>query len=223
MISGTVVSGTVGQWRWETRKERAMKTFLMILWTALLPFLTVQRTQAAMLIYMPVVTNQPVTQRADPNATFQLDHVRLWSAEENGGAMGAPIRCGAQHKVQVHVFDVHGDSNPQSRLDGVIVRAVYLEQGHVITAFYTTGMLGREAGVVEVSVAGLTEISIFTDANGRPASSHLATVTTAPAAIPLPQLVQAGFCQDDESCRYFVNAETCSGQFSWNVVFKRSY
>jgi hypothetical protein len=200
-----------------------MKTLWMILWVALLPFLTVQRAQAAMLIYMPVVTNQPATQPADPNATFQLDHVRLWSAEENGGVMGAPMRCGKQHKVQVHVFDVQGDSGPQSRLDGVIVRAVYQEQDYVVSEFYATGQAGMDAGVVELTVAGLTEISIFTDANGRPASSHLARVTTMPAAIPLPQLVQAGFCQDDESCRQFVNAETCNGQFSWNVVFKRSY
>jgi hypothetical protein len=212
-----------------------MRTVLMALIAGLLFFNFETIALAANVVYMPVVLRQvsvaaPVRQphlymapRSDTgnrNATFQLDHVRLWSP---GEGKRTPDTCSARHKLHVHVFDALGDSGADSRLNGVIVQVVHWENGQRIEEFRPTGLSGQGRGVAEFELRQFGEVRVFTDSNGAVASSHSTTVATLTEAIAFDQLIVAGYCTDYAGCWNLVNAGTCHGQFSWNVVFKRSY
>jgi hypothetical protein len=167
-------------------------------------------------LYLPVALHKTAS-----NAIYQIDHLRLWHISENYPS--GENMCGYQPKLQVHVFDQHGDSGGGSRLNGVIVQAIWLKNGQRSEEFRATGLPGFDAGVAEFALAEQAEVRIFTDVDGRLVASQTAFVTTQPKHISSERLIASGYCQDEASCQSFVEANQCAGQFSWNVVFKRSY
>lgn len=189
----------------------------------LLTTLSMTTAKSATVVYLPMITNQGTPIVPDPNATFRLDNLRLWHIEESHGKSTSPFTCGDMHKVQVHIFDVRGDQGELTRLNGVIVKIVHWENGQRVEEWRSTGFPNMDPGVVEFELKQVAEVSIWTDADGHLVSSHTATVTSVPNAIPVAQLIQSGYCQDPTGCQAFVSANQCAGAFSWNVVFKRSY
>jgi hypothetical protein len=175
---------------------------------------------AQQIIYLPVIAQNGLQEATQEEADFQIDHIRLWSAAENGSTLDA---CGQQHKVQIHVFDRHGDSGRQARLNGVIVQVIQYDNGRQIEEFQATGLPGSEYGVVEFELKQFADVRIFADVDGHRVSSQTARITTMPQAIPAHHLIAAGYCQDDTSCQSIRQANQCAGRFSWNVVFKRRY
>lgn len=188
---------------------------LTVLWSSL--FYTPARAEQ---IYLPVVTQYTLVEATQEDADFQIDHIRLWSAAENGAALDT---CGQQHKVQIHVFDQHGDSGRQARLNGVIVQVIQYENNREVETFRATGLPGSDYGVVEFELKQFAVVRIFADVDGHLVSSQTARITTLLPALPIQHLIAAGYCQDAISCQTVIRESQCTGHFSWNVVFKRRY
>lgn len=194
-----------------------MKTFTLVSLAWIWLILSSSAAQAATL-FLPITLQQTPS-----DATFQIDHLRLWHLSENNAAASQENFCGRQHKIQVHVFDQQGDSGGHSRLNGVIVQVIQVKNGQRIEEFRATGLPGFDRGVAEFELYEQAEVRIFTDVNGQQTASQAAFVTTLPKHITADRLIASGYCQDDARCQAFVNANQCAGQFSWNVVFKRNY
>lgn len=205
------------------------------LWAVMLVFIgfVLTPTQSARaeekIIYLPLIgheTDPPLDQQ------FTVEWVRLWSVWENGGR-SQPLTCGNRGGIlQVDVFDLQGEGSQRSgtingRLNDVTVAVTHdAADGsrRVITA--TTGSENFDDGVALFALADTdtrTTVQIRTEIDGELVASPPITVTTATAAIPTAMLLDAGYCTDDTTCRALIEAEQCSGTFSWGVVFKRMF
>lgn len=157
----------------------------------------------------------PAANQSGPagNTTFVVTRRRLWNAWENGGSMDGPsVHCGQGRNLMVNVLDEQGN-----RINGVAVQAEYgAKEIHV------TGAQGKGDGVVEFVLGSGQDIKVIRDADGTPVNSEVARgLSTDPRGIDWDSLRSAGYCQDDESCRTFVNNLSCIGHFSWTVTFER--
>lgn len=147
------------------------------------------------------------------NSTFVVVERRLWNPWENGGSTDGPsVHCGQGRNLVVNVLDEFG-----GRLNNVAVQAEYgAKEIHV------TGAQGKGDGVVEFVLGGGQDIRVIRDADGSPVEGEYARgLSTDPRGIDQSSLQQAGYCQDDESCRTFANNLSCIGHFSWTVTFQR--
>jgi hypothetical protein len=110
------------------------------------------------------------------------------------------------------VLDANG-----SRLNGVAVQVQYGAR-----ELEVTGAQGKGDGVAEFVLGGGQDVRAVRDKNGAPATSDMATgLSTNAANIAHADLIAAGYCQDEESCRHFAENNGCLGHFSWNVTFQR--
>jgi hypothetical protein len=203
-----------------------MKTLIIIAFTCLSILFSTISAKASVLIYLPMVANSGGVRviQAATTSDFTVDSMRLWEITENGGAQTTPLQCGEKHKLQVHVFDVNGDHGEQSRLTGVIVHVIQFDkQGNRTEEEHATGLPGMDPGVGEFELKQQAQVSLRYDVNGHSVTSAIAVVSNVPAEIPLAQLIASGYCTDNASCQTFINANRCSGAFSWNIVFKRNF
>jgi len=147
------------------------------------------------------------------NTTFVLTRRRLWNPWENGGSMDGPsVHCGQGRNLTVNVLDENGN-----RLNGVAVQAQYGAK-----EIYVSGSQGKGDGVVEFVLGSGQDVKVVRDADGSPATSDVAVgLATDPRGIDQESLLSAGYCQNNESCRTFVNNLSCIGHFSWTVTFER--
>ncbi|MEZ4622471.1 MAG: SH3 domain-containing protein [Caldilineaceae bacterium] len=147
------------------------------------------------------------------NTTFVLTRRRLWNPWENGGSMDGPsVHCGQGRNLTVNVLDENGN-----RLNGVAVQAQYGAK-----EIYVSGSQGKGDGVVEFVLGSGQDVKVVRDADGSPVTSEVAVgLATDPRGIDQESLLSAGYCQDNESCRTFVNNLSCIGHFSWTVTFER--
>jgi len=164
-------------------------------------------------VYLPTIMKAS----GEAAQQFQLQHKRLWSAQENGAQPG--YTCGGGQTVRVFVYNINGEYAPGAQLPGVTITATHFRAGH------TTSETRRSdaAGMVEFEVYDYAFLAIVADADGTPVTSDAAQVTTLPQAIESLQLIEAGYCSDEAGCQRFRDARTCLGHFSWDVVFKRGY
>ncbi len=144
---------------------------------------------------------------------FVLVQRRLWDVRENGGWLDGPsVHCGEGRELHVDVLDANG-----SRLNGVAVQVQYGAR-----EIEVTGAQGKGDGVAEFVLGGGQDVRVVRDKNGAPATSDMATgLSTNAANIAHADLIAAGYCQDEESCRHFAENNGCLGHFSWNVTFQR--
>lgn len=169
----------------------------------------------------PVVAeNSPVATAVAPSAptsnsttTFVVTQRRLWNPWENGGSTDGPsVHCGQGRNLIVNVLDESGN-----RLNGVAVQAEYGAK-----EIWVTGAQGKGDGIVEFVLGNGQDVKVIRDADGSPVSSEAATgLSTDPRGIDQTSLISAGYCQDDDSCRTYVNNLSCIGHYSWTVTFAR--
>ncbi len=172
-------------------------------------------------IATPVVAENTAAATAiAPNAptssgttTFVVTRRRLWNPWENGGSTDGPsVHCGQGRNLIVNVLDESGN-----RLNGVAVQAEYGAK-----EIWVTGAQGKGDGIVEFVLGSGQDVKVIRDANGSPVNSEAATgLSTDPRGIDQESLINAGYCQDDDSCRTFVNNLSCIGHYSWTVTFER--
>ena len=169
----------------------------------------------------PVVAeNTPAATTVAPSAptssgttTFVVTRRRLWNPWENGGSTDGPsVHCGQGRNLTVNVLDENGN-----RLNGVAVQAEYGAK-----EIWVTGAQGKGDGVVEFVLGSGQDVKVIRDADGTPVNSETATgLSTDPRGIDQESLISAGYCQDDDSCRTYVNNLSCIGHYSWTVTFER--
>jgi len=203
-----------------------MKTLFIALFICLSVLFSTVSAKAANTVYLPFAALAATVQIVAANETpdFTADSIRLWHVSENGGSAAPALQCGNQHKLQIHVFGVAGDQGEQSRLNDIGVNVVrYDAQGARTEEVFYTDQHGVNNGVVEIEFVRTAEIRIISDADGHIVNSQVARVTNLAYAIPTDRLIESGYCTDETSCQALINANTCNGNFSWNVVFKRSY
>lgn len=157
----------------------------------------------------PTATAAPAT----GTTTFVVTRRRLWNPWENGGSTDGPsVHCGQGRNLTVNVLDENGN-----RLNGVAVQAEYGAK-----EIYVTGAQGKGDGIVEFVLGSGQDVQVIRDADGAPVNSEVARgLSTDPRGIDQESLISAGYCQDGESCRTFVNNLSCIGHFSWTVTFER--
>lgn len=138
---------------------------------------------------------------------FALTLRRMWTKEENGG-------CGGQHLLRITVLDANG-----APLNGIALRGIYTGETLV------TGDQGKGDGRIEYDLYGTGEgFRVVRNNDGREATSDAAEgFTTKSLDIPVPTLIEAGYCEDDTTCQVFYNSYGCTGHHSWEAVFKRNY
>ena len=181
-----------------------------------LPYIMNQRKDEPKLehrVFLPLITN-------GQQVAFRIDHMRLWSASENGAYSGMP--CGNRNRLQIHVFSQYGDTGSGSRLNHVKVEVLYTIQGRRVAMTALTGENGMDPGKAEFPLSQDAQVWISADVDGRTVKSDTAFVTTNPLSIKPDYLIRSGFCKDEADCQEFVASNKCDGNFSWNVVFKRS-
>jgi hypothetical protein len=174
---------------------------------------------AAWLVDTPVAS-RPATAPASapaPSASqpvFRVVEQRLWNVEENGGWLDGPsVHCGAGRELLVNVLDAAG-----RRINGVAVQALFGARETVVT-----GAQGKGDGVAKFVLGGGQEVMVVRDAGGLAVTSETATnMSTNPQNIPTGQLINARYCQDEETCRQFAEGNGCLGHFSWTVTFQRA-
>lgn len=154
----------------------------------------------------PTATPAPAGNPSD-QPHFAMTVHRMWSKEENGG-------CAGQHLLRIIVLDANG-----APLDGVLLRGIYTGME------LTTGAQGKGPGRVEFDLYGTGEGFVVARNNdGRDASSDRAEgFTTKSLDIPVPTLIEGGYCTSEADCQVFYNSYGCTGHHSWEAVFKRNY
>jgi uncharacterized protein YraI len=138
---------------------------------------------------------------------FSLAAHRLWSKDENGG-------CAGQHLLRITVLDANG-----APLNGIVLQGIYTG------ATLVTGDQGKGDGRVEYDLYGTGEgFQVVRNNDGREVVSDKAEgFTTKSLDIPVPQLIEAGYCDDDTTCQVFYNSYGCTGHHSWEATFKRNF
>lgn len=164
-------------------------------------------------VYLPTIMKAP----GEVAQQFQLQHKRLWSAQENGAQPG--YTCGDGQKVRVFVYNIKGEYALGAELPGVTVSATHFRAGHTTSETCRTDA----AGMVLFELHDYDFLAVVADADGTHVTSDAAQITTLPQAIESQQLIDAGYCTNEAGCRIFRDARTCLGHFSWDVVFKRGY
>lgn len=152
---------------------------------------------------------------ATSGKTFTLIERRLWGVQENGGFLaGESVNCGDKRELWVEVVDAAG--NP---INGVTVHGIYTKVDVV------TGSQGKGDGRAEYVLGDGEDIRILRDVDGSDASSDTAVgMVTEPHLIDFPNLIQAGYCSDDATCKKnVVDPYACGGHYSWTVKFQRNY
>lgn len=145
---------------------------------------------------------------------FVVKGVRLWGVQENGGYFDGPsLHCGEKQVLRVIVNDVNGQP-----LNGVT--AVAWNQD--LTEEHITGEKG--SGTAEWVMSMEFNVRVARDVDGREVTNdtnpHL---SKKPSDIPTEQLIQAGYCTDAASCNDLIATNACSGHYSWDVTFQRTY
>lgn len=160
---------------------------------------------------VPTATATPAVSGND----FVLIEKRLWSPIETGGALDGPsVHCGHARQLVVTVLGAAGN-----RLNGVAVQAHFGAQEIIVT-----GAQGKGDGVAEFVLGGGQDVKVIRDADGRSVSSDWAAdLATHADNIPYATLQRAQYCQDEASCKHFVESNSCYGHFSWSVTFQRRY
>ncbi|MFN8444963.1 MAG: SH3 domain-containing protein [Caldilineaceae bacterium] len=157
-------------------------------------------------------TPQPATTDAP---SFRVIEKRLWEVYENGGWLnGESVICGEKRQLVVTVVDPNG-----VRINGVAVQVQYGAK-----EIFVTGSQGKGDGNAEFVLGSGQDVAVLRDADGREASSEVATgLVTRPDVIPFPDLIAAHYCTDQTSCESFVSNRGCYGHYSWTVTFQRNY
>jgi uncharacterized protein YraI len=149
------------------------------------------------------------TPAPDPNAApyFTLASRRLWGKAENDGCVG-------KHLLRIHVIDASG-----VRLNGVRLKGIYTGIELV------TGDQGKGDGIIEFDLHGSGEgFKVIRNNDGREANSDPAEgFTTRSVDIPVPMLIETGYCTNQEDCQIFYNSWGCQGHHSWEATFQRNY
>ncbi len=146
---------------------------------------------------------------ADPGAAPHFTKImsRMWSKQENGD-------CQGQHLLRITVLDANG-----APLNGITLQGIYTGMTLV------TGDQGKGDGRIEFDLYGTGEgFVVVRNNDGREATSDRAEgFTTKSLDIPVPVLIEGGYCSDDTTCQVFYNSYGCTGHHSWEAVFKRNY
>ncbi len=170
-----------------------------------------QATPAPQATDAPTAAPTPVPNGND----FVMIQKHLWDVIENGGQLDGPsVTCGQARELIVKVQDANG-----SPLNGVAVQVQYGAQ-----EIYVTGAQGKGDGIAEFVLGGGQDVKVIKDVDGRQVTSDVATgLSTKPWEIPYETLIEGRFCQDDASCKSFVDHTGCYGHYSWTVTFKRQH
>ncbi|MFN8495140.1 MAG: SH3 domain-containing protein [Caldilineaceae bacterium] len=164
----------------------------------------------------PQATDTPASPTPVPNGNdFVMIQRHLWDVIENGGQLDGPsVTCGQARELIVHVQDANG-----SPLNGVAVQVQYGAR-----EIYVTGAQGKGDGIAEFVLGGGQDVKVIKDVDGHEVTSDVATgLSTKPWEIPYETLIGGRFCQDDASCKSFVDHTGCYGHYSWTVTFKRQH
>ncbi len=162
----------------------------------------------------PTATTAPPAAPVTSGPQFVVIEKRLWGVEENGGQLaGESVNCGLDRRLDAYAVDAAG--NP---INGVAIQAIYGNQ-----EIYVTGDQGKGDGKSEFVLGegqGLKVVKF----GGQDVTSQIADgMSTNTGAIPFPDLIQARYCTNDDTCRKFVETNGCTGHYSWTVKFKKNY
>ncbi len=145
-------------------------------------------------------TPTPVLQ---PQVDFRVVSTRLVSIQENGG-------CRGMHNIFVTVLDAGG-----APLDGVQVGRVWAPDDVKITG---ADNKGPGKAVFDLFKHGdQVRILNYNSETTRP-------LEVEDEKIPIPELIGAGYCPNEDECRRLINENRlCRFHYSWEVVFQRTW
>ena len=163
----------------------------------------------------PAPTSTPVPAQPDPPPVdFVIVEQRLWTNEENGGWSpgGSVSNCGYGHEIHVEVIDAAG--NP---LDGIILKDTYNNPPQI------TGSKGPGRAQYLLYFNGYNIFVAEDGSAGRPVTSETsATLSAKEVEIPIPWLIAAHYCANEEECQLRVSQNAlCQGHYSWTLKFQR--
>lgn len=173
----------------------------------------------------PTSTPVPPTATPKPAVDFVVDQVYMFTKAENGGCLGA-------HNIFVDVVDVNGAS-----LLGVKVSDAPYNNFVRITgdknepAAPLGHMLGNKLAEIDLYKQGAA-MQVIEYPVGNPVSSELSPkLSTNDWEIPIPWLVQAGYCSDEGDCKSKWNSgvfgvgsnSLCWGHYSYYLRFKATH
>lgn len=125
--------------------------------------------------------------------------------QENGG-------CQGNHVLRIRVVDAAG--NP---LDGIVVQIRWADGAEEVV----TGSKGP--GQAEFALYGGYSVRVVRDVGGRAYTSEEALRIDSRHP-DYADLIQAGYCQDENDCRQKDAAgQLCYGHYSWEVEFQRAW
>ena len=160
-------------------------------------------------------TPPTATPAPKPAVDYVVKSVRLWGVKENGGFFDGPsLHCGNGHEIFVTVVDPNGVA-----INGVRVKRIY--SGEI----FVTGDQGKGDGRVEfVMWSSGDQITILSDSSGAVTSETSRSVDVRDDAIPVSDLMAAGYCPNEADCQQKVaENRLCRGHYTWDVIFQRTY
>lgn len=145
-------------------------------------------------------TPTPVPQ---PQVDFRVVSTRLLSIQENGGCMG-------MHNIFVTVLDAAG-----APLNGIQVGRVWVPEDVKITGADNKG-------------PGKAVFDLFKHGDQVRILNYNSEVTrpleVEDEKIPIPELIEAGYCPNEDECRRLINENRlCRYHYSWEVIFQRTW
>ncbi len=165
----------------------------------------------------PTVTPTPTP----PPVDFKVAQVHMLTIQENGG-------CEGKHNVFISVVDVNG--NP---LLGAVVADPPWNNFRKVTGEKNEPFLSYGVKLAEIDLyKQSTQLKVIEYPAGRPVTSEQTpTLSTNDWQIPIPWLIEAGYCPDEGECKRKWNSGTfgeglnqlCWGHYSYWVVFQATH
>ena len=161
-------------------------------------------------------TNTPVP--TPPPVDFRVDQVYMFTKQENGGCLGA-------HQVYVDVVDINGNPLLGAKIaDPPFNNFVRISGEKNETVFN----LGNKLAEIDLYKSG-TALAITEYPVGNPVTSEISPkLSTNDWEIPIPWLIQGGYCANEGDCRARWNSGVagvgqnalCWGHYSYYLRFR---
>lgn len=164
----------------------------------------------------PTATPTPTT----PPVDFVISNLHMFTIQENGGCMG-------NHNVFISVVDVNG-----APLLGAVIADPPWNNFRLVTGEKNEPVFNFGTKLTEIELTkSSTQVQVVEYPAGNPVSSEQTpTLSTNDWEIPLPWLVEAGYCASEAECtarradpNRVGNNTLCWGHYSYWVQFQATH
>ncbi len=178
----------------------------------------------------PAATNTPAPPTDTPVPTpppvdFVVSKVQMFTKAENGGCLGA-------HNIFVNVTDVNGTPLTGAKIGDPPFNNFVRVTGEKNEPLAPLGHpIGHKLAEIDLYKQG-TQLKVLEYPVGNPVTSELSQkLSTNDWEIPIPWLIQAGYCSSDADCQARWNSgvagvganSLCWGHYSFYLEFKATH